>query len=495
MLRRIAGTALTALAGMSALACGPSSRPASGDVDGPPKRWVVIAPHPDDETLIASGVLLHMAQSGGDPAVIVMTNGDLDCFHDGLAREGESVAGLAELGVKEDRVYFLGYPDGGLSQLGRTPLPPRKRMIDGVCEQGNTTYGTRGHGGHEYHRIRTGASATYTHENAVADLAALLAELRPTDVAITHPEDTHPDHAATYALFRSALDRLPEAPRVHRAMVHNGDCWPTGTAPREPCPIADITPDQPTPPLSGRLTGYVPGERLPVPSSCRLRDPDANPKLRAIAAHASQTRGTIESYLFAFARSDEVFFPERFEHGERSWWRIDHSGRASLTTQRVKVERDDDDRSMPLSVPLVVAASLSRPPVDEQGSIVRIDLLEDASGSYELIIDADRREASLVRTYKGRIPELLRVWPLPHDLWSSKTPEPFEMVIEPRPEDGSVAELALRLRGELVGVAVDVKPRLRGDRIGYSNMFAANGELMVRGLSSVSAFPNARPGQ
>lgn len=474
--------------------CGASGRPVREEVDGPPARWVVIAPHPDDEALIASGVLLRAAQSGSDPAVIVMTNGDLDCLHDGLRREGESVAGLAALGVREERVFFLGYPDGALAQLGRTPLPARRRMIDGVCALGNTTYGTRGFGRHDYHRVRFGAEAPYTRESVVADLASLLAELRPTDVAITHPEDTHPDHAATYTLFRSALDRLPEAPRVHRAMVHNGDCWPTGTGPREPCPIARIAPQEPTPPLSGRLTGYAPGERLAVPSSCLARDPEMNPKLRAIAAHASQTRGTLESYLFAFARRDEVFFPERFARTDDVWCRLTSvSPGRRLSTQTLKLERDDDERVLPLAAPLSVSASLARPPPDEHGSIARIDVLEDRAGSYELSIDAERREASLARTFESGTSEVLRTWMLPHDLWVSSEPERIDLAIDPRPEDGSVAELSLRWRGELVGVAVDVHPKLRGDRIGFSNVVPAGGELTVRGVPNVSASPSARP--
>ena len=494
IVRSVTAITFGALLCTGAGGCGGSSRSAQKIAPPSSSRWVVIAPHPDDETLTASGVLLRAAESGSDPAVIVMTNGDLDCIHDGLRREGESVTGLAALGVREDRVYFLGYPDGALAELGRAPLPPRRRLIDGACQPGNTTYGAHGFGRHDYHHVRFGAAAVYTRESAVTDLASLLAELRPTDVVITHPEDTHPDHAATYTLFRSALDRLADAPRVHRAMVHNGDCWPTGTAPREPCPAPVITPDQPTPGLSGRLTGYLPGERLAVPSSCLVRDPASNPKLRAIAAHASQTRGTLESYLFAFARSDEVFYPERFIRSEGGWRRATTAmpGRP-LTTHTLRIERDEEDRILPLTAPLLLSASLARPPRTEHGSVARVDLLEDRSGSYTLTIDADRREASLVRTFEAHDSELLRVWPLPHDVWAGAAPEHIEIAIEPRPEDGSVAELTLRIRDELVGVAVDVRPKLRGDRIGFSNVIAAGGELSVRGAPNVSASPSARP--
>jgi|GEM_PF-1068286 len=495
LVRAAQGVALGVLVCAAAWGCAGSGRPpAREEIEGPSARWVVIAPHPDDEALIASGVLLRAAQTGSDPAVVVMTNGDLDCIHDGLRREGESVTGLAALGVREDRVFFLGYPDGALARLGQTPLPPRRRIIDGTCRLGNTTYGARGFGRHDYHRARFGASAVYTRENAVADLASVLAELRPTDVVVTHPDDTHPDHAAAYTLLRSALDRLAEAPRVHRALVHNGDCWPTGTGPHEPCPAARIAPDEPTPALSGRLTGYTPGERIAVPSSCLVRDPNTNPKLEAIGSHVSQTRGTLESYLFAFARSDEAFFPERFARIDGGWRRVTvtTTGRP-LTSHVLHLERDDEDQVLPLAAPLVLSASLARPPRTPEGCFARLELLEDRSGDYTLTIDADRKEATLVRTFDARAPELIDVWVLPHDFWDSTAPERIEIAIEPRPEDGSVAELTMRVRGELVGVAVDVRPRLRGDHIGFENVFAAAGELHVRGMPNVSASPSARP--
>src|SRR5512133_1695139 len=289
-------------------------------------RWLVIAPHPDDESLMAGGVLFRATQAGAEAAVVVVTNGDLDCLNDGVRRQGEAVAALSILGLPEDRSHFLGYPDGGLALLGRTPLPPRLRILDHACVSGNTTYGARGFGRRDYHSARFGSPALYTRDNAESDLAMLLDQLRPTDVVVSHPDDTHPDHVATYSLFRSALDRiidvLPEAPRVHRAIVHNGDCWPTGNAAKEPCPAGQVSIEQPLPPLTGRLSGYLARERVTVPASWLLTDPETNPKARAIAAHSSQTRNSSASYLFSFVRSDEAFFPEWLGKVAGHWRRI-----------------------------------------------------------------------------------------------------------------------------------------------------------------------------
>jgi LmbE family N-acetylglucosaminyl deacetylase len=342
--------------------------------------------------------------AGERVTVLVMTNGDADCAHDGIARQRESIAGLAHVGVAEPAVRFLGYPDGALSKLGVAPLSVRRLARDGTCTSGDTTYGERG--------ARRESGAPYTRLSVTTDLARELEELAPTDVVITHPADTHPDHASTYALFRDALDHVTRAPRVHRAIVHNGDCWPLGPEPQEPCPPTNIAPTLPTPPLAGRHTGYVPRERIPVPSSFLSPDRKHNPKIAAIAEHRSQTRGTFDSYLFAFARSDEAFFPETYERRGGSWHRTGTTAAAS--------------------------------------------------NAYAVDVDEARKEARIVR--KGaESGGVLGVFPLPHDLWSSGGDAKLELHAEECLEDG-VVELALHVRGARIGVAVSVSPTARRER-------------------------------
>lgn len=414
------------------LACGSSFSTMTSRSEATRRSWLVIAPHPDDEVLTAAGLLARAVEAGEGVGVVVMTNGDYDCIHDGLRRQHESIAGLAALGVPEDRIFFLGYPDGGLGKLGRLPLASR-RLEQGRCTVAGTTYGARGFGRRDYHSARFGKAALYTRAAAVSDLVSVISELRPSDIVVTHGSDTHPDHAATYALFRSAVDRLSEAPRVHRALVHSGDCWPTGVAPRPPCPPGGVAVSQPTPPLSGRLSGYQARERLPVPSSCRLADPDANPKVRAIAAHASQTRGDRASYLFSFARADEVFFPETYRR-ERGRWKA-----AAISNT---------------STPSVLSRFTAAAPETVSSRIGA------AAGRYRLDIDGDQRQATLTRTIAGSGAGgayVVQEWPLPHDLWSAQASEDFEIEIDSKPEEGAITEVTVRLRDEIVGVAVDAE--------------------------------------
>lgn len=291
---------------LSACAGGRPSRtdPESVDV-------LIIAPHPDDEVLLAAGVMERAVKEGRRVAVILVTNGDYTCERDGYLRQAESVAALSSLGVPVGDVHFLGYPDGALSRLGRDPLGPMEhRDHAGRCIGRANTYVDRRAGHLDEHTARTGRPAEWTAEALTGDLEALLGRLKPREVYLPHGIDTHPDHAMTYVFFRRALDRMAETPAVvHRGIVHAGECWPSDC-------LHFLTPEAPTPPLPEPLAGYLPSERLPV---------DAQGKLMAISQYASQ----VSPWLGSFARRDEVFYPERYVRKAGRWVRAGGKARSN----------------------------------------------------------------------------------------------------------------------------------------------------------------------
>lgn len=386
----------------------------------PTADLVVVAPHPDDEVLLASGLILGAKQAGQDVAVVVVTNGDLDCRVDGLTRQKESVEALATLGVEEDDIYFLGYPDGHLARMGRVPLRPVPRNIDGKCIPDDHTYGTRGHGRHDFHLSRFGVHALYTSEQAVSDLTLLLEQLRPTRVAVTHPNDTHPDHATTYTFVRRALERLESKAEILRGLVHTGDCWPTGEDASGRCLPGRIAPDETVPPLTGVLTGYTPDVRVPVPKTCLLPDLEENPKLRAISAHRSQTHDDPSSYLFAFARSEEVFFSQ-------------------------KLDDETSERRV------LVRTRLPRQGVSKAQTPTGLQSLVSKSGEYVLEVDSETLQAAVfLNAPAGRL--LLQRWPLPQDSLAHPN-KPLELVLE-QVSFGNDVELQLFASNVLIGVSV-----------------------------------------
>ena len=419
---------------------------------------VVVAPHPDDEALIAGGVIARAAARGEPVAVLILTSGDYDCRSAASQRQAESIAGLAALGVKEDQVFFLGYPDGFLSRLGVAALPAVLRLIDGACVRGNTTYGQRGAGRADVHTLRTGAPAEYTAANLLGDLGYLLGRLAPRTLIVTHPADSHPDHAAAYALVRRAVSGLPRAPRLLRARVHGNDCWPTGGIPGHDCTPGRIAPREAMPAPTGALRGYLPDLRLAVPNDCLLSDPRQNPKLAAISAHASQTHGSTSCYLFSFARRDEVFFTESLFQNARGRWapRVDpHAEDAPIF-----ILRRHEHLSIEQREPLALGATLGRP---APGKPVRVSLLGSSKGRYVLEIDG---EALLVSLFKqaGASLEPLAQWPLPHDAWALPGQvEHFELQVTRDSSAQRAGALTLLRDDGVIGVAIDPEPLRHGN--------------------------------
>ena len=79
-----------------------------------PRRVVVVAPHPDDETLGAGGLIFDLVRAGSDVSVVVVTDGAAS--HPEVAdlrsiREAECSRAVAILGVTTPP-EFLGFADG-----------------------------------------------------------------------------------------------------------------------------------------------------------------------------------------------------------------------------------------------------------------------------------------------------------------------------------------------------------------------------------------------
>lgn len=85
------------------------------------RKSIVFAPHPDDETLGCAGLIARKVRAGEDVYLVVMTDGSRSHSHliesDRLiamrARELRNAAEI--LGVRQDRIFFLGYEDGKLA--------------------------------------------------------------------------------------------------------------------------------------------------------------------------------------------------------------------------------------------------------------------------------------------------------------------------------------------------------------------------------------------
>jgi LmbE family N-acetylglucosaminyl deacetylase len=135
--------------------------------DAPIGNLLVIAPHPDDESLGCGGLIALKRLRGERVHVVFLTSGENSLAGHpavtpqalGSKRETEAVAALQVLGLSADSVEFLRAGDGRL--------------------------GTAGNG------IRAGL---------VANLARIIGDHHPTVITTTFRLDGHPDHEAAYSL-------------------------------------------------------------------------------------------------------------------------------------------------------------------------------------------------------------------------------------------------------------------------------------------------------
>jgi LmbE family N-acetylglucosaminyl deacetylase len=215
-------------------------------------RLLVLAPHPDDETLATGGLLQRAQAAGAEVRVLFVTDGEnnpwaqraterrwriagADRERWGERRRGEALAALACLGISPWQTAFLGFPDQG---------------IHGLLLAGD--------------------------EDLAETLGGEIERFRPTLLVAPSLEDLHPDHSALAVFVRLALARLDATlrpPRERQFIVHHDG------------PLA----------VSGR------GARLDLaPEECGR-------KRRAILCHASQLR-LRRGALLSFAAAAELYF-------------------------------------------------------------------------------------------------------------------------------------------------------------------------------------------
>ena len=101
---------------------------------------LVLSPHPDDDIITSSGVTYRAVQNGETVTVVYMTNGDdysTPCGYTlGYGREVEAVNGESNLGVPENSLIFLGYPDNGLQTIYNSyPTPVANTRLHAAYRQ------------------------------------------------------------------------------------------------------------------------------------------------------------------------------------------------------------------------------------------------------------------------------------------------------------------------------------------------------------------------
>ena len=200
----------------------------------PDDSILVLAPHPDDELLGAAGLLLEAEEKGVEAKIVIATNGDgypwaarfskykfvvssKDLIALGEKRMAESKSGIKRLGLSEEQLIFLGYPDRGLMPIWLE-----------FWDQPFTSRFTRSSQA-PYTGLYNNMELPYSGQYLVKTLKDLLLEFQPTIIVTPHPLDSHPDHCALtcFMLYAGELAKANGyTPRhVFGYLVHRGT-WP-----------------------------------------------------------------------------------------------------------------------------------------------------------------------------------------------------------------------------------------------------------------------------
>ncbi len=266
-------------------------------------RLLILAPHCDDETLGAAGLILAAERSGIQVRVVIATNGDgsystavgdlhvlrphrQDYIRMGESRQSESLAALRVLGVMPEQVDFLSYPDRGLASLWNdhwSASNPYRSAYSGATKSP--------------YPLTYNPKSVYAGEDLLADLESILTGYQPDLIIYPHPDDLHPDHWGLSVFTRLAItlvmhDDPGYRPGEYTYLVHRGD-FPT-------------------------VTGYHPKDELFPPPALYAVSPDwyrwdltpadEELKYQAVLEYRSQL-ATLRGLLVSFIRTNELFAP------------------------------------------------------------------------------------------------------------------------------------------------------------------------------------------
>lgn len=224
---------------------------------------LVVAPHPDDETLGCGGAIALLRELGCSVQVLVISDGTLShprsvkypAPHLRILRETETLEALSILGVEQTETSFLRLQDGSISNLKSLRL-----------------------------------------QEAVGRCSEFLQTGMPSTIFLPWRFDPHPDHRATWKLMHTALVDLKQAGVAYSPRLIEYPVWDWDPAQR-----GDL--------ISERVTGW----RLDISTVLEI-------KRTAIAAYRSQTTDLIDddpegflltpAMLANFTQSWELYLEE-----------------------------------------------------------------------------------------------------------------------------------------------------------------------------------------
>ncbi len=269
-------------------------------------RVLIVAPHPDDETLSTGGLIQSAVEANADVKVVYLTHGDYneiasivfqkkpllttaDFIKSGQSRKKEAISAMSLLGLGEKNLIFLGYPDLGTLRIWRSHWGETKPFRSFITRINKVPY-----------KEDFSYGQPYRGDNVVLDFEKILVSFQPTHIFVTAPFDLNPDHRAAYLYLQVALLNLDgkiQKPQVFAYLVHTHR-WPI---PRK----------------------YKPEEPLNPPASTQtheasrwlfyqLKPRQVQLKKEALLKYGSQAAYS-KDFMLSFVRTNELYLNVRYE--------------------------------------------------------------------------------------------------------------------------------------------------------------------------------------
>jgi len=269
------------------------------------KRIMVVAPHPDDETLACGGLIALARREGIPVKVIVVTNGESFSYAAhihykkvvlppsyyikfGEKRQNETLSAMEFLGVPKEDVTFLGYPDSDLCLLWEKYWEYNQLYTHTLLHTRFSPFQNI------YHK-----NAPYCGRSLLEDLEKIILDYKPTHIFIPSAEDAHPTHWAVNSFVNIALLELKErhhlSPQIFTYVVHRG---------RFPYPRGLKMEETMKPPSTLLGLGFHWRSLSLPPDIVQL-------KYEAINKYKTQLLPRMRKFMFSFARTNELFADEK----------------------------------------------------------------------------------------------------------------------------------------------------------------------------------------
>jgi len=273
-------------------------------------RILIIAPHPDDEAVGTAGVIQSALRSGAKVKILYLTHGDYneissifyqkkplllkaDFIKSGQIRKTEATRAMSTLGLKEDDLVFLGYPDFGTMTIWKKHWGENKPFtnfptgLNKVPYENDFSYGK-----------------PYLGDSIVEDIKKVTLDFKPTQVFVTPPFDLNSDHRAAYLYLNLALFELQgqfAPPKVYLYLVH-AQRWPT---PRKFIPTRPLDP-----PKKIEAKKNIQWIRQALKSEEVIRKKEALWQYKSQLAYS-------RNFLLSFVRANELFLEITYEEVKR----------------------------------------------------------------------------------------------------------------------------------------------------------------------------------